>query len=166
MILRSLSLVGGLALGAGTSQFPEFSQQYAQRLGGAVSALSQVVADFDASASAEGLSRAAALEQMRGTAFIERRRTDMERTFSRYETLSADLHTLEGQGPFMRAFHAARMTDTEVAGAAWEAFEPAVPLNFAGLVFACSGFLAGAFATGGVLALLRAPFRMRRRRHA
>ena len=103
----------------------------------------QVVADFDASASAEGLSRAAALEQMRGTAFIERRRTDMERTFSRYETLSADLHTLEGQGPFMRAFHAARMTDTEVAGAAWEAFEPAVPPEFRGPCFRVFGLFGG-----------------------
>ena len=36
MILRVLAVAAGLA-GAGTlSQFPEFSQQYVQRLGGAV----------------------------------------------------------------------------------------------------------------------------------
>ena len=61
MIVRAITLAGGLAVGAGTSQFPEFSQQYAQRLGGAVDALSEVVADFDTSAVAEGLSRSEAL---------------------------------------------------------------------------------------------------------
>ena len=61
MIIRALTLVGSLIAGAGASQFPEFSQQYAQRLGGAVGALSEVVADFDASAVAEGLTRPQAL---------------------------------------------------------------------------------------------------------
>ena len=73
MIVRAITLAGGLAVGAGTSQFPEFSQQYAQRLGCAVDALSEVVADFDTSAAAEGLSRSEALVQMTGADFIERR---------------------------------------------------------------------------------------------
>lgn len=67
MIVRTLTLVAALSAGAATSQFPEFSQQYAQRLGGAVDALAEVVADFDASAQAEGLTRTQALEQMQGT---------------------------------------------------------------------------------------------------
>ncbi|MEO1364377.1 MAG: DUF2937 family protein, partial [Pseudomonadota bacterium] len=62
MIARALMLAGGFAGAALTSQFPEYSQQYTQRLGGAVDALAEVVADFDASARAEGLSREAALD--------------------------------------------------------------------------------------------------------
>ncbi|MEP1520778.1 DUF2937 family protein [Ascidiaceihabitans sp.] len=166
MILRALTLAGGLAAGAATSQFPEFSQQYAQRLGGAVDALSQVVADFDASAAQEGLTRSAALDQMNGTAFVERRRKDMERTFDRHAKLSADLDALQGQGPFTRAYHAARMTDGDVAGAAWDNFQPALPLNFAGAVFAGVGFLAGMIGLGAVLAVLRWPLRFMRRTHA
>ena len=65
-MIRALILAGGVAGAAGLSQFPEYSQQYNQRLAGAVDELSHVVADFDASAAAEGLSREAALAQMVG----------------------------------------------------------------------------------------------------
>jgi hypothetical protein len=119
MILRSLALVGGLAGAVTTSQFPEFSQQYTQRLGGAVDALEQVVADFDASAAASDLTREDALAQMQGTPFLERRRADMTRSITRYARLSADLETLEGHGPFMRAYNAARFTDTQIAQVGW-----------------------------------------------
>jgi diphthamide biosynthesis methyltransferase len=136
MIVRAITLAGGLAVGAGTSQFPEFSQQYAQRLGGAVDALSEVVADFDTSAAVEGLSRSEALEQMIGADFIERRRADMERTFDRHAVLTEDLRLLAEAGPFMRAYHAARFTDGDVASAAWDVFEPAVPLNLTSAIFA------------------------------
>lgn len=159
MILRALTLAGGLTAGAGMSQFPEFSQQYAQRLGGAVDALEQVVADFDASAAAEGLERTSALAQMTGADFIERRRKDMERTFERHETLSADLNALDGAGPFMRAYHATRFSDGDVAKAAWNAYQPAVPLNLAGAVFAGFGFLVGVIGLTALFAVLRLPFR-------
>lgn len=161
MILRVVTLIGGLAVGAGTSQFPEFSQQYIQRLGGAVDALGEVVADFDASAAAERLSRQQALEQMRGTDFIERRRVDMERTFDRHLTLSEDLNVLREAGPFMRAYHAARFRDRDVAGAAWDAFQPAVPISMTGAIFAGFGFLVGLISASGILAVLRWPFRRR-----
>lgn len=159
MILRAITLAGGLAAGAGASQFPEFSQQYAQRLGGAVDALTEVVADFDTSAAAEGLTRPQALEQMQGADFLERRRFDMERTFDRHATLSEDLRLLNDAGPFMRAYHGARFTDGDVASAAWDAFQPAVPLNMTGAIFAGFGFLAGLFSIGGLLAIVRWPLR-------
>lgn len=162
MILRSITLAGGLVGAAATSQFPEFSQQYMQRLGGAVDALEQVVADFDNSAAASDLSREEALAQMQGTAFLERRGADMRRSITRYERLSSDLMALEGQGPFMRAYNAARFTDQEIAQAAWRAFEPAVPMNFAGLTFAGVGFVLGGFALTLVLGVLRLPFRRKR----
>ncbi|NRB05388.1 MAG: DUF2937 family protein, partial [Rhodobacteraceae bacterium] len=47
MLGRAIALAGGLAGGLSLSQFPEFSQQYLQRLGGAVDALAVVVTDFD-----------------------------------------------------------------------------------------------------------------------
>ncbi|ASM71507.1 MULTISPECIES: DUF2937 family protein [Roseobacteraceae] len=162
MIVRTLTLVAALTAGAATSQFPEFSQQYAQRLGGAVDALAEVVADFDASAQAEGLTRVAALNQMQGTPFIDRRRADMIRTFARYDKLRADLAALDTAGPFMRAYHATRMTDPEVARAAWAAFQPALPLTFAGGIFAGVGFITMLLAIG----ILRLLLPTRRRRTA
>jgi hypothetical protein len=161
MIVRAITLAGGLAVGAGTSQFPEFSQQYAQRLGGAVDALSEVVADFDTSAAVEGLSRSEALEQMIGADFIERRRADMERTFDRHAVLTEDLRLLAEAGPFMRAYHAARFTDGDVASAAWDVFEPAVPLNLTSAIFAGFGFFVGLITMSSLLAVIRWPFRRR-----
>ena len=111
------------------------------RLGGAVDALAEVVADFDASAQAEGLTRTQALEELGGTPFRDRHRADTARTLARYEKLRADLAALDSAGPFMRAYHASRMTDRDVARAAWAAFQPAVPLTFAGGIFAAAGFV-------------------------
>ncbi len=163
MILRCLTLAGGFAGALASSQFPEFSQQYVQRLGGAVDALSVVVADFDASAAAADLSREEALAQMQGTAFLEARRVDITRTFARHETLKDDLVAMQGAGPFMRAYHAARLTDAQIAQAAWGAFQPAVPLGFAGLTFAAVGFVLGAFCLGALMRLLAWPLRRRGR---
>jgi len=159
MILRSITFAGGLAGAAGLSQFPEYSQQYVQRLGGAVSELSKVVEDFDNSAAAEGLSREAALAEMTGSDFVERRRADMERTFTRFDTLSADLATLREAGPFMRAYHASRV-DGEIAQEAWEDFKPALPLSIEGGVFAGTGFFVGLGIVGLLLWVLRESFEL------
>ncbi|GFE48442.1 hypothetical protein So717_01950 [Roseobacter cerasinus] len=161
MILRAITLAAGLTGAFGAAQFPAFSQQYLQRLGGAVDALEEVVADFDASAAAEGLSRAEALRQMQGAEFIERRRADMQRTFERHAALTADLEVLSGQGPFMRAYHAARLTDVDVARRAWQVFEPALPLTLSAAIFATVGFVLGTLICRGLLAALRWPLRRR-----
>lgn len=162
-MIRALILAGGIAGAAGLSQFPEYSQQYSQRLGGAVDALGQVVADFDASAAAAGLSRDAALAHMTGSAFLDRRRADMARTFARHARLSADLSALRGAGPFMRAYHATRLTDPDIAARALADFRPALPLDFAGLAFGLVGFGLGAGLVSGLLRLLRWPFARRAR---
>ncbi|MGH1355634.1 MAG: DUF2937 family protein [Thalassovita sp.] len=164
MILRALTLIGGLAGAGAASQFPEFSQQYTQRLGGAVDALGVVVQDFDTSAQASGLTREQALEQMVGSDFVTRRRTDMERVFTRHAQLSADLKTLQTAGPFTRAYHATRFSDAETAARTWQAYQPAIPTNFAGAAFGGVGFLAGLSLIAALLAVLRWPFGALRRR--
>ena len=143
MIARTLTLAGGLAGAATLSQFPEYSQQYTQRLGGAVDELSRVVDDFDASARAENLTREEALSAMTGTPFVERRRADMTRTLTRYERLSADRDALTSAGPFTRAYLIAHSTDQQIARATAEAYKPALPLTFEGLTFAAIGLVLG-----------------------
>lgn len=158
MILRVSALVAGLAGAVLCSQFPAFSQQYVQRLGGAVDELTLVVAEFDRSAAAEGLDRAAALAQMTGTAFVERRRVDMERVFQRQLRLQSQLGRLQKAGPFRRAIHIPSM-DREVLQASWAAFDPALPLTWAGAVFAAMGSVLGY----GFVALLGGIGRLTRR---
>ena len=82
----------------------------------------------------------------------------MERTFDRHAILTDDLRLLAEAGPFMRAYHAARFTDGDVASAAWDAFQPAVPLNLTGAFFAGFGFLVGFITTSSLLAVVRWPF--------
>ena len=48
--MATLRLIVGLVFAVALSQFPAFSDQYVQRLGGQVDALAQVAADFDRSA--------------------------------------------------------------------------------------------------------------------
>lgn len=162
MITRALVLASGLSVGALASQLPEFSQQYHQRLGGAVDALAEVAADFDASASAEGLSRTDALAQMRGTSFLDRRRTDMTRTFARYDKLQADLRVLQDAGPFLRSYYVLQSADRDVAAAALDTFQPAVPLTVPGGAFGGLGFFIGWLIAVMSLKLLAAPFARRR----
>lgn len=162
-MLRTLTLVVGLAGAGWMSQFPEFSQQYVQRLGGAVDELTRVAQEFDASAAAEGLSREEALDQMVGAGFVERRRDDMENSFARLDRLSVDLAALRDATPVQRLTQAIRMRDAELAQATWNDFKPAVPLTIDGAICALVGFFA---ASGAIWALLRLPRVLFRRRRA
>lgn len=150
---------------AGLSQFPEFTQQYAQRLAGAVDELSLVVADFDKSASNAGLSREEALGTLTGTDFLINRRTDMTRTFGRFDRLSADLAVLQDTGPFTRLIHAPRITDRDIASAAYDDYQPALPLTFEGASFAGIGFVGAWFAFAGIFALFGRLFRRKAKQH-
>ena len=94
-MLRALALTGGLLGAAVVSQFPEFTQQYTQRLGGQVEALETVLADFDASAQKAEMTREEALASMGGSVFLENRRRDMRDTIERHARLSDDLAALQ-----------------------------------------------------------------------
>ncbi|WP_050526040.1 DUF2937 family protein [Pseudorhodobacter aquimaris] len=157
MIARALALAGGISGAAGLSQYPEFSQQYIQRLGGQVDALTLVVEEFDRSATANGLTRAAALDQMQGTAFLTARKADMERAFERQACLSQNLTFLRLATPVERITMPHRMADTDTLRATWADFRPAVPLTVAGVIAAALGFLGG----WGALRLLLWPLRWR-----
>ncbi|MGY3438777.1 MULTISPECIES: DUF2937 family protein [unclassified Marinovum] len=156
MFAKALTLAGGITGAAGLSQFPEFSQQYAQRLGGAVDELSRVVTEFDADAADLGLTRAAALTDLaQGSDMGLARARSIQTTFRRHAQLSADLAALDGAGPFTRAYLASRMTDSDVAKRAWEVYKPAVPVTFEGAVFAGVGFVGGMMILVALMSMLR-----------
>ena len=161
-MLRLVALLGGLAGAAGMSQFPEYSQQYTQRLAGAVDELRVVVEDFDASAAAAGLTRDEALAELSGSAFLDRRQADMTRVIHRYERLDANLSAYAEAGPFARLGLTPQVADSEIAAKAWADFKPAVPLTVEGVGFAGIGYTGGWLVLAGLWAILRAPFRRRR----
>ncbi len=163
MIGRVLTLAGGLAGAVGLSQFPEFSQQYLQRLAGQVDALTVVVRDFDATAQRNGLTREDALAEMTGTAFLDDRQKDLRRTFLRHARLSDNLVALREAGPLARMLMPQRLGDGETLAATWGDFRPAAPVTPEGLAAAGIGFLGGWGVIAGALALLARLFRRRAR---
>jgi len=160
-VIRLAALAGGLAGGVALSQFPEFSQQYLQRLGGQVDALAAVTQSFDASATKAGVTREAALTSMEGNDFLGFHQADMRATFTRFDRLSSDLTMLREAGPVERLFLPQRFDDAELLKATWEDFQPAVPATTAGLTTGAVGFAAGWAAIGGFLSLLARRFRRR-----
>ncbi len=161
-MLKLLGLAVGIAGGVALSQFPEFSQQYLQRLAGQADALGQVAADFDASAQKAGLTRDVALTQLSGTTFLDYRQGDMRRVFARYSRISADLTLLRAAGPLERLALPQRFRDRETLSATWADFRLAVPVTADGLISAGIGFGAGWLVTGGILSLISRPFRRSR----
>jgi hypothetical protein len=162
-MLQKLILAASLATGVAGSQFPEFSQQYLQRLGGQYDALSQIARDFDASASNAGLTRDAALAEIRGSTFSDAHRADMQRAFARLERVTADLALLRAASPLERMALPHRFRDSETLSATWADFRPAVPLTIEGAMATGIGFLAGLIGLNSLLALLRLPFGKRAR---
>ncbi len=162
-MIRALCFAGALGGAVSLSQFPEFSQQYLQRLAGQVDALTLVVKEFDASALAEGLGREEALEQIAGSAFEERHQADMRAMFARHARLSDNLLALRDASPLSRLTLVHRMADGDTLAAVWADFTPAVPVSVAGAAAAGTGFLGGWAAMAAVLAALTAPLRRARR---
>ena len=148
-----LRLVPALALGAALSQFPAFSDQYVQRLGGQADALQKVAAEFDASADRAGLTRQAALEELAGTQFLDSHGQDMGRVFTRLARIESDLGLLRSASALERIVLPHRMRDAETLAATWGDFRPALPLTAAGFWATGLGFLLG-WMIGGLLARL------------
>ncbi len=158
---RILSVIGGLVLGASLSQFPEYAQQYEQRLGGAVDELRIIIADFDAAATNFGLTREQALERYQATGddFIKGRGRSMAETLRRYDMLSATLAEIEGANGWERFANLPRYLDTEVGKRALDAYQPAVPVTVEGFAWAAAGFTLGYLILSGIVRFLMLPFR-------
>ena len=162
-MIRVLCLLGGLAGAAGLSQYPAFSQQYVQRLGGQVDELSRQVKEFDATALQDGLGREEMLEAMALLPLTQNQEAMWRRTFARHVRLDANLAALRAASPLERMMMPHRMTDVATFQAAWSDFTPAVSLSTAGAAAAGTGFIGGWAAIGMILSLLTLPFRRNRR---
>lgn len=152
--MRILAMAGGLAGAVALSQFPEFSQQYVQRLSGAVDELRTVTLAFDTAARVGGLSREAALDELRGTGFGDRFSDDMRTRLIRYDRLNADYQALAEAAPLERLGRFWHFRDPQLAQRTWDDFRPAVPVTGEGLTFAGIGFAGGWLLVSLVLAAL------------
>ncbi|WP_157969951.1 DUF2937 family protein [Pelagibacterium sediminicola] len=161
---RLICLAGAVIGAAGVSQVPEFSQQYAQRLGGAIDELSAVIARFDADAAASGLSRTEGLERYSGSpdAFLVDRGQSMEAVFTRHGQFVAQRRAFDTAAPLEKLPALTRYFDTDVGAAALEDYEPAIPVTAEGLAYAAIGLGLGYSVVWTIWTLIAAPFRRRR----
>ncbi|MEM9629722.1 MAG: DUF2937 family protein [Pseudomonadota bacterium] len=142
---RVLVIIVMLISGTATSQLPEFSQQYRQRLGGAIDALEEVLADFRRDASQFGLSVQEAIERQRASEdpFIKARGNSMAVANFRLSSLKRQQQELSGAGSIERLVIFVRGFDRRLAHATAQDYQPAVPVTVAGLLSAGIGALCG-----------------------
>ena len=160
-VAGTLGLAFGLLGGVTASQAPEFTQQYRQRLGGAMDELRRVVQRFDADAQATGQTRDGALSRLRadGDELVRRQGDAMQTHVTRLDRLERQSQAFTEAGPFRRMAVMVRDFDPAIARAAYQDFQPAVPVTLEGAVTAGTGFVAGwggwMLAASGIRALFR-----------
>jgi len=138
---RTVSWAAALICAAVFSQAPEFSQQYRQRLGGAIGELKSIVENFDRDAARSELTREEALELYGATddAFLQDRGRSMQAVFARYDKLVAQRAALDHAGAIAAPFHVLTAPDLYLVEETREDFAPALPLTPAGVVYAGFG---------------------------
>lgn len=162
---RMIAGIGGVGLAMVLSQFPEYAQQYTQRLGGAVDELRIITEDFDRAAIAGGLDRQAALERYNASNddFLAGRGTSMTATFQRYEQLSTTLARIEDAGPVERFQALPAYLDTDIGRRTLENYRPAIPVTMEGILYAGAGFVLGYLVLSGLWRFFSLPFKWKRR---
>ena len=166
---RMVAAIGGIALGVVLSQFPEYAQQYTQRLGGAVDELRIITTDFDRTATESGLDREAALARYNASNddFLAGRGTSMTGTFQRYEQLSATLARIEGAGPMERLQLLPAYLDSDIGQRTLQNYRPAVPVTMEGILYAGAGLIIGYLVMSAFWRFGAMPFKLlARRRYA
>jgi hypothetical protein len=158
---RILAILGGVSGAVALSQFPEFSQQYLQRLAGKVDALTEVTQVFDATAASHGLTREAALLQMAGTPVLEDQQRDQRLVFARQAQLAENLAKLRAASPLERLTMPQRFGDAETLQATYEDYRPAIPATSDGAITAGIGYVGGWALVALLWRVISFPFRRR-----
>lgn len=163
-MVRILALLAMVTTGTATSQLPEFAQQYRQRLGGAIDALEQVMADFRQDASQHGLSVSEAIDRQKASSdpFVQARGQSMAIADARLSNLKQQQADMENAGPIRRITVFMQDVDSELAQATAEDYVPAVPVSVAGFVSAAIGALGGLAVVSLIGGFFRIIFRRRR----
>ena len=145
MFAKRLAIVVGLVFALLGTQWPEFSQQYRQRLGGALDELTRELDAFASTAAAQSLTPDEALKRLDADPDpLAKARADAVREDEARKRRDADaLEAMKEAGPLARLGVMLRDFDPDVAAGAYQAYEPAVPLGKEGWVVGIVGFAFG-----------------------
>ena len=161
---RLIAGIGGVGLAVMLSQFPEYAQQYTQRLGGAVDELRVITENFERSATVAGLDRTQALQRYVGSndSFLAGQGNSMTATFARYEYLNATLLRIQNADPVTRLQSLPAYLDSDIGRRTLENYQPAVPVTAEGILYAGGGFILGYLVLSALWRFCTLPFRRRR----
>ena len=161
-------LLLGLAGAVLLSQFPEFFQQYTQRLGGRYDEVKSQVSALEKRAGEAGKDIDGYLRTFLLNRDVDVRREGQElrALVQRRMTLEEAYQALTGSERWWRARAFARHVDWDIAGATLTAYQPAVPVTAEAGVYAGAGFGTGAIVFLAILGLWGPERRRARRRDA
>ena len=145
-VIRTFGLALGLIGAVIAAQGPEFAQQYAQRLGGAIDELRRQIETLDSDAKATGNTRESAIETLRrnADALVARRGDAVRYDIERFKSLDAQKQAVDAAGsPMGRLVAVARDPDMSVARATLKDYQPAVPTSTDGILAGLVGFFLG-----------------------
>ena len=141
-------IVNGIAAAIGAvvfAQFPEFYQQYLQRLGGRLDQAKLDVERIMEDAATLGRTLEAYMQELLASGTSAARlaaKRELERMDNASE-LEGAYEALSQAGPFERPFAFARHVDPDLLQETVAIFEPAVPATLEGVLYAGLGILAG-----------------------
>ena len=136
---RALCVLGAVLF----SQFPEFMQQYLQRLGGHLDEARRQLQQFQDTAAQSGLTLDRFIAQTAANAepAVAKLSGVMTGTVDRVADLAAAQAALQNATIWSRPFVFVARLDLPIARATWGIFRPAVPTTIEGLVYALAGML-------------------------
>jgi Protein of unknown function (DUF2937) len=137
MFTRRLAVAIGLLFALVGAQGPEFSQQYRQRLGGALDELTRIVATFDADAAHQSITRGEAIARLEGNPdpLAQGRGAAIEGDIARQERLQRTYDEMKTAGAMKRIADMTLDFDPAIGAQTLANFEPAVPITSETLVF-------------------------------
>jgi hypothetical protein len=148
MFTRRLAAAIGLLFALLGMQGPEFTQQYRQRLGGALDELKRVVSTFDADAARQSITPVEAIARLEGNSdpLAQARGAAIENDIARRDRLQNALDAMQGAGLAQRIAAIAFDFDPAIANDTLQDFVPAAPLTSESLL---AGALALVIGWGG-----------------
>ncbi|WP_275789189.1 DUF2937 family protein [Pararhizobium gei] len=141
-ISRLITLGSGIFGAIVMSQAPELTQQYRQRIGGAMDELRVIVENFDREANRNAIDRETALGLYAASAepFLKDQGVSMRQTLTRFQNLEGQQQALEAASPIYKPFILIKDADPAILENTWRDFIPAVPVSLPGMTWAAIGF--------------------------
>lgn len=141
----TLIILSTLAFGVILSQFPEFYQQYTQRVGGHLDGVKLQVADLDQRAASINKNRFEYIRRLlkNKDAVVQNEGHSLVRLLGSEIKLQSAFDSLNEPVALWRSARFVQHFDKNIAIATLNSYRPAIPLTVEGLAYFCSGAVLG-----------------------